>query len=317
MGRALFLADRAREAGDVPVGAVVIDSLGHIIGQGWNRREVDHDPSAHAEIVAMREAGRRLGRWNLLGCTLVVTLEPCTMCAGAAVQARLDRVAFGAWDPKAGAAGSVRDVLRDSRLNHQVEVIGGVLEEEATIQLRSFFGERRAAAVSGDRTSHPATPQPSTTSAPAPSAASAAAPQMRTVGPVPARSERRSWERTPPSAPPTSQISIPTMPTALTRRRPAAEQAGELDSPLFARTSRQWRAAHPEPNTAQTAPALTPKIDEHPEPSSAAPEPRRYGTPGFKVPGPAAAVSSLPARDAGQVVPGVTVRRRHQGGARH
>ncbi|MGO3796213.1 MAG: tRNA adenosine(34) deaminase TadA [Pauljensenia sp.] len=147
MGRALFLANRAREGGDVPVGAAVLDSQGRIVGEGWNRREQEHDPSAHAEVIALREAGGRLGRWNLVGCTLVVTLEPCTMCAGAAVQARVDRVVFAAWDPKAGAAGSVRDVLRDSRLNHRVEVIGGILEEEATIQLRGFFESVRAASA--------------------------------------------------------------------------------------------------------------------------------------------------------------------------
>lgn len=143
MSRALFLANRARETGDVPVGAVVIDSLGRIVGKGWNTREADHDPSGHAEIVALREAGRTLHRWNLVGCTLVVTLEPCTMCAGAAIAARVDRVVFGAWDPKAGAAGSLRDVLHDSRLNHRVEVIGGVLGSEASVQLKAFFEGRR------------------------------------------------------------------------------------------------------------------------------------------------------------------------------
>ena len=139
MSRALFLANRARESGDVPVGAVVIDSLGRIVGKGWNVREAEHDPCGHAEIVALREAGRTLNRWNLVGCTLVVTLEPCTMCAGAAIAARVDRVVFGAWDPKAGAAGSLRDVLHDSRLNHRVEVIGGILGTEATVQLKAFF----------------------------------------------------------------------------------------------------------------------------------------------------------------------------------
>ena len=147
MSRALFYANRARESGDVPVGAVVVDSLGRVVGTGWNRREADHDPCGHAEIIALREAGRALNRWNLVGCTLVVTLEPCTMCAGAAIAARVDRVVFGAWDPKAGAAGSLRDVLHDSRLNHRVEVIGGVLGSEATIQLKAFFeGKRESAA---------------------------------------------------------------------------------------------------------------------------------------------------------------------------
>lgn len=143
MARALFLANKARECGDVPVGAVVIDSVGRIIGRGWNCREAEHDPCGHAEIMALREAGKRLNRWNLIGCTLVVTLEPCTMCAGAIVSSRVDRVVFGAWDPKAGAAGSLRDVLRDSRLNHQVEVVPGVLAQEATVQLRAFFETRR------------------------------------------------------------------------------------------------------------------------------------------------------------------------------
>ena len=143
MARALFLANKARELGDVPVGAVVIDSVGRIIGRGWNCREAEHDPCGHAEIIALREAGKRLNRWNLIGCTLVVTLEPCTMCAGAIVSSRVDRVVFGAWDPKAGAAGSLRDVLRDSRLNHQVEVVPGVLAQEATVQLRAFFETRR------------------------------------------------------------------------------------------------------------------------------------------------------------------------------
>ena len=143
MARALFLANKAREWGDVPVGAVVIDSVGRIIGRGWNCREAEHDPCSHAEIMALREAGKRLNRWNLIGCTLVVTLEPCTMCAGAIVSSRVDRVVFGAWDPKAGAAGSLRDVLRDSRLNHQVEVVPGVLAQEATVQLRAFFETRR------------------------------------------------------------------------------------------------------------------------------------------------------------------------------
>ena len=139
MGKALFLANRARETGDVPVGAVVVDEDGRIIGRGWNCREANHDPSGHAEIVALREAGRARGTWRLTGCTLIVTLEPCTMCAGAILASRIDRVVFGAWDPKAGAAGSLRDVLRDARMPHPTEVIGGVLAQEAAMQLRSFF----------------------------------------------------------------------------------------------------------------------------------------------------------------------------------
>ena len=139
MGKALFLANRARETGDVPVGAVVVDADGRIIGRGWNCREAHHDPTGHAEIVALREAARALGTWRLSGCTLIVTLEPCTMCAGAILASRVDRVVFGAWDPKAGAAGSLRDVLRDARMPHPTEVIGGVLAQEAAMQLRSFF----------------------------------------------------------------------------------------------------------------------------------------------------------------------------------
>ena len=139
MGKALFLANRARETGDVPVGAVVVDDNGRIIGRGWNCREANHDPAGHAEIVALREAGRARGTWRLSGCTLIVTLEPCTMCAGAILASRIDRVVFGAWDPKAGAAGSLRDVLRDARMPHPTEVIGGVLAQEAAMQLRSFF----------------------------------------------------------------------------------------------------------------------------------------------------------------------------------
>ncbi|MFT3943943.1 MAG: tRNA adenosine(34) deaminase TadA [Ancrocorticia sp.] len=140
VGRAMELARRAADAGDVPVGALVVDASGSILGEGWNTREVDNDPAGHAEIVALRAAARALGSWRLEGCDLYVTLEPCTMCAGAIVAARVRRVIFGAWDAKAGAAGSIRDVLRDSRLNHQVEVIGGVREEECARQLREFFG---------------------------------------------------------------------------------------------------------------------------------------------------------------------------------
>ena len=145
MGKALFLANRARETGDVPVGAVVVDADVHIIGRGWNCREAHHDPTGHAEIVALREAARALGTWRLTGCTLIVTLEPCTMCAGAILASRVDRVVFGAWDPKAGAAGSLRDVLHDARMPHPTEVIGGVLAQEAAMQLRSFFLGQRAA----------------------------------------------------------------------------------------------------------------------------------------------------------------------------
>ncbi|MDO5035274.1 MAG: tRNA adenosine(34) deaminase TadA [Actinomycetaceae bacterium] len=144
MSRALFLANRAREAGDVPVGAVVIDDWGTILGEGWNTREANFDPAGHAEIMALREAAAARRTWRLDDLTLVVTLEPCTMCAGAVVNARIKRLVMGAWDEKAGAAGSIRDVVRDSRLNHQAEVIAGVLQTECEIQLRGFFSARRS-----------------------------------------------------------------------------------------------------------------------------------------------------------------------------
>lgn len=143
MQRALDLALEAEATGDVPVGAVVTDAEGVVIGEGRNLREVTHDPTAHAEIVALRAAATSRGGWNLAGCTLVVTLEPCVMCAGAALQSRVSRVVFGAWDDKAGAAGSMYDVLRDRRLPHRVEVVGGVREDEATALLQRFFAERR------------------------------------------------------------------------------------------------------------------------------------------------------------------------------
>jgi tRNA(adenine34) deaminase len=128
---------------DVPVGAVVLDSAGAVVGAGRNRREADRDPTAHAEVVAMRRAATALGQWRLDGCTLVVTVEPCTMCAGAAVAARLSRLVYGAADPREGAAGSLWDVLRDRRLSHRVEVIGGILEQECALPLREFFGRLR------------------------------------------------------------------------------------------------------------------------------------------------------------------------------
>lgn len=143
MGAALAAARSAGAAGDVPVGAVVLDSAGVLIGTGQNRREQDQDPAGHAEVVALRAAAQHVGRWHLEGCTLYVTLEPCTMCAGAIVLSRVSRVVFGAWDEKAGAVGSVRDVLRDSRLNHQVEVIAGVEEVECQRILVDFFASRR------------------------------------------------------------------------------------------------------------------------------------------------------------------------------
>jgi len=143
MGWALEQARRASDSGDVPVGAVVLSATGQVIGAGRNERQAGADPTAHAEIVALRAAGGALGTWQLAGCTLVVTLEPCTMCAGALVLARIDRLVFGAWDPKAGAAGSLWDVVRDRRLNHRPEVIAGVREAECRALLTGFFSELR------------------------------------------------------------------------------------------------------------------------------------------------------------------------------
>jgi tRNA(adenine34) deaminase len=143
MRTALEVAGAAAAHGDVPVGAVVIDAAGTLLGQGHNRREVDADPTAHAEIVALRMAAAARGEWRLTGCTLVVTLEPCTMCAGAIAAARVDRLVYGALDPKAGAVDSLWDVLRDRRLNHRAEVLGGVLAEECSAVLKTFFAQRR------------------------------------------------------------------------------------------------------------------------------------------------------------------------------
>lgn len=143
MRRAISEAAKAEATGDVPVGAVVMDPDGAVVGTGHNVREATADPTAHAEILAIRQAASSLGAWRLEGCTLVVTLEPCTMCAGAVVLARLSTLVFGAYDPKAGAAGSLRDVVRDRRLNHRPQVIGGVLEDETADVLRAFFATRR------------------------------------------------------------------------------------------------------------------------------------------------------------------------------
>jgi tRNA(adenine34) deaminase len=143
MRRALVEARAALETDDVPVGAVVLGPDGRMLGSGHNAREAIGDPTAHAEVLALRAASAQFGTWRLAGCTLAVTLEPCTMCAGALVLARIRRLVFGAWDPKAGAAGSMRDAVRDQRLNHQVEVVGGVLEQECGALLRGFFAEHR------------------------------------------------------------------------------------------------------------------------------------------------------------------------------
>jgi tRNA(adenine34) deaminase len=143
MRAALHEAGRAHESGDVPIGAVVLDSSGSVIGRGHNVRERDGDPTGHAELLAVRRAAQAVGGWRLAGCTLVVTLEPCTMCAGAVVLSRLDRLVFGAFDPKAGAVGSLWDVVRDRRLNHRPEVVGGVLADECSALLDDFFAHQR------------------------------------------------------------------------------------------------------------------------------------------------------------------------------
>lgn len=141
---ALDLARAALTTGDVPIGAVVLDEAGEIVGRGRNVREADDDPTGHAEVVALREAAAARGQWRLSGCTLVVTIEPCTMCAGASVLARVDRIVFGAYDEKAGAVGSLWDVVRDRRLNHRPEVVAGVLAEESAALLEEFFRDQRA-----------------------------------------------------------------------------------------------------------------------------------------------------------------------------
>ncbi|MEH3088785.1 MAG: nucleoside deaminase [Microbacterium arborescens] len=143
MRRALELARLAGHEGEIPVGAVVTAADGTVLGEGRNRREETGDPTAHAEVVALRAAASALGSWNLTGCTLTVTLEPCLMCAGSLLQAHISRVVFGAWDDKAGAAGSQYDVVRDRRLPVRAEVVGGVGADESAALLRSFFDGRR------------------------------------------------------------------------------------------------------------------------------------------------------------------------------
>ena len=142
MRRALEIAAQAAEAGEIPVGAVVYRG-DEVLGEGGNRREVDADPSGHAEIVAMRQAGRALGRWRLHDCSMAVTLEPCAMCAGALVNARLQRVIWGADDAKGGACTSLYQIHNDPRLNHRVDGVGGVLAEESVALLQAFFKTRR------------------------------------------------------------------------------------------------------------------------------------------------------------------------------
>jgi tRNA(adenine34) deaminase len=143
MAQALSLAREALGDGDVPIGSVVVDASGQVIGVGRNIRERDGDPTGHAEIVALRQAAAARGAWRLEGCTLYVTLEPCTMCAGAIVQSRIAHLVFGAWDEKAGAVGSLWDVVRDRRLNHRPEVTSGVGAEDSRALLQEFFHDQR------------------------------------------------------------------------------------------------------------------------------------------------------------------------------
>jgi tRNA(adenine34) deaminase len=142
MGLALEQARRAEQHGDVPVGAVLLGPDGAVLAAAGNERELTGDPTAHAELLVLRRGAEARGEWRLSGCTLVVTLEPCTMCAGALVLARVDRLVFGAYDPKAGAVASLFDVVRDRRLNHAVDVRGGIMAEECGALLRAFFAGR-------------------------------------------------------------------------------------------------------------------------------------------------------------------------------
>ena len=135
-------AGKAAERGEVPIGAVIVRE-GEILGRGYNLREGKHDPTAHAEMIAIRKASRKAGRWRLTGATMYVTLEPCVMCMGAIILARFDRVVFGCFDPKGGAAGSLYDISNDSRLNHRVELTAGVREEECSAILSGFFSDLR------------------------------------------------------------------------------------------------------------------------------------------------------------------------------
>ena len=142
MRHACALAETAAAAGEVPVGALLVQQ-GRVLGEGWNRPISTHDPTGHAEVVALRAAAEAVGDYRLAGTTLYVTLEPCVMCAAALIHARVQRVVFGAWDPKAGGAGSVLDVFRTPQLNHRVDVFGGVLADECAALLQRFFAERR------------------------------------------------------------------------------------------------------------------------------------------------------------------------------
>ena len=143
MQAALSLAKITADKGDVPVGAIVVNEAGEIIGTGQNLREQSNDPTAHAEVIAIRQAGEKIGSWRLDDLTIVVTLEPCAMCAGAIAQSRIKRLVFGAWDEKAGAVGSVMDVIRDPRALTKVEVIAGIMEKECSEVLSNFFNTKR------------------------------------------------------------------------------------------------------------------------------------------------------------------------------
>ena len=143
MQAALSLAKVAADNGDVPVGAIVVNEAGEILGTGQNLREQSNDPTAHAEVIAIRQAAEKIGSWRLDELTIVVTLEPCAMCAGAIAQSRIKRLVFGAWDEKAGAVGSVMDVIRDPRALTKVEVIAGIMEKECSEVLRDFFNSKR------------------------------------------------------------------------------------------------------------------------------------------------------------------------------
>jgi tRNA(adenine34) deaminase len=151
MGVALDLAAAAGREGDVPVGAVVVSPSAEVVGEGRNLREALGDPTAHAEIVALRQAAQAVGSWRLDDCTLVVTLEPCPMCAGAVMLSRISRLVLGAWDPKLGATGSVWDIVRDRRATHRVEVVGGVRESECSRLLLSFFEGHRTSGTPDGR----------------------------------------------------------------------------------------------------------------------------------------------------------------------
>ncbi|HTW95188.1 MAG TPA: tRNA adenosine(34) deaminase TadA [Tepidisphaeraceae bacterium] len=147
MRLAISLAEQAMAADEVPVGSIVLDPAGQVIGRGFNRRQSDADPTAHAEIIALRQAATELKTWHLDGCTLVVTLEPCAMCAGALVNARISRLVYGCNDPKAGAVRTLFQICDDSRLNHRLEVVSGILPDQCAALLREFFKLRRPRSV--------------------------------------------------------------------------------------------------------------------------------------------------------------------------